>query len=63
MKTMLRRAIFAAGMAALMARAAGAAELHLPVSLTSFGLAQSLASYQTSAAGIATLGREGQAYT
>ncbi len=63
MTTMLRRAIFAAGMAALAAGPAGAAELHLPVSLTSFGLAQSLASFQTSAAGIATLGREGQAYT
>ncbi len=45
-------ALFAAGLAAFGPQA-GAAELRVPVSLTSFGAAQALSSYQMSAAGLA----------
>ena len=51
MKQVLTAAFVAAGLAAFGARA-GAEELRIPASLTSFGAAQSLASYPTSAAGL-----------
>ena len=52
MKQVLTAAIFAAGLAASGAQA-GAEELRVPLSLTSFGMAQAIASYQMSAAGLA----------
>ncbi|HVZ28444.1 MAG TPA: hypothetical protein VG798_07280 [Rhizomicrobium sp.] len=52
MKQVLTAAFIAAGLAAL-ARGAGADELRVPVSLTSFGTAQAISSYQMSAAGLA----------
>lgn len=51
MKQVLTAAIFAAGLAASGAQA-GADELRVPLSLTSFGRAQEIASYQMSAAGL-----------
>ena len=51
MKKLLTAAIVAAGFAAFGAQA-GAAELRVPVSLTSFGAAQAISSYQMSAAGL-----------
>jgi hypothetical protein len=51
MKRVLTAAIVAAGLAAFGARA-GAAELRFPVSLTSFGAAQAISSYQMSAAAL-----------
>lgn len=59
MKRVMTAAILAAGLAAFGARA-GAAELRFPVSLTSFGAAQAISSYQMSAAALgpqATLSR------
>ena len=59
MKQVLTAALVAAGLAAFGARA-GAAELRVPVSLTSFGAAQAISSYQMSAAALgpqATLSR------
>ncbi len=52
MKQVLTAAIIAAGLAASGAQA-GADGLRVPVSLTSFGMAQAIASYQMSAAGLA----------
>ena len=52
MKQVLTAAIIAAGLAASSAQA-GADGLRVPVSLTSFGVAQAIASYQMSAAGLA----------
>ena len=52
MKRVLTAAIIAAGLAASGAQA-GADGLRVPVSLTSFGMAQAIASYQMSAAGLA----------
>ena len=52
MKRVLTAAMLVAGLAAFGA-GAGAAELRLPVSLTSFGAAQVISSYQMSAAGLA----------
>jgi hypothetical protein len=51
MKQVLTAAFVAAGLAAFGARA-GADELRVPVSLTSFGAAQKISSYQMSAAGL-----------
>jgi len=51
MKRVLTAAIFAAGLAAFGARA-GAADLRFPISLTSFGAAQAISSYQMSAAAL-----------
>ena len=48
----LTAALFAAGFAASGAQA-GADELRVPLSLTSFGAAQAISSYQMSAAGLA----------
>ena len=52
MKRILTAVIFAASFAAFGAQA-GAENLRLPVSLTSFGAAQAISSYQMSAAGLA----------
>src|ERR1019366_1022171 len=54
MKQVLIAALVAAGLAAFGAQA-GAGELRTPLSLTSFGAAQQISSYQMSAAGL-TLG-------
>src|ERR1700733_1525543 len=51
MKQVLTAAFVAAGLAAFGVRA-GAEELRVPVSLTSFGAAQEISSYQMSAAGL-----------
>ena len=52
MKKVLTAAIIAAGLA-VFGGEAGAAELRVPVSLTSFGAAQAISSYRMSAAGLA----------
>jgi hypothetical protein len=52
MKRVLTAAVLAAGLAAF-GGGAGAADLRVPVSLTSFGAAQAISSYRMSAAGLA----------